>query len=43
MQAGVTTLEKNLKTSLKSKHRPAIWYSNPTPGDTPKEIQHRLL
>jgi hypothetical protein len=27
----------------KSKHRSAIWSSNPTPPDKPKGMQHRLL
>jgi hypothetical protein len=43
MQAGVTTLEKILEASSKSKQRSAIRPSNPTPGDIPKGMQHRLL
>jgi hypothetical protein len=35
--------KKNLETFYKFKHRPAIWSSNPTPGDIPKAKQHRLL
>jgi hypothetical protein len=33
MQAGASTLEKNLEASLKSKYRSAVGASNPTPGD----------
>jgi hypothetical protein len=40
MQASATTLENNMEVSLKTKHRPSIWSSNPTPGDIPKGLQH---
>jgi hypothetical protein len=43
MQANATSLEKNLETSWKSKHKSAIWSSNTTPGDIPKGMWHRLL
>jgi hypothetical protein len=36
MQAGATTLENNMETSEKSKHKSAIRSSNPTPRDIPK-------
>jgi hypothetical protein len=43
MQASATTLEKNLEASYKSNHKSAIWSSNPTPGNIPKGMRHRLL
>jgi hypothetical protein len=43
MQTSTTTLENNMEASLKTKHRSAIWSSNPTPRDIPKGMWHRLL
>jgi hypothetical protein len=43
MQAGASTLEKNLEACLKSKYRSAIGASNPTLKDIPKRMQQRLL
>jgi hypothetical protein len=40
---GASTLEENLEACLKSKYRSATGARNPTPGDIPKGMQHRLL
>jgi hypothetical protein len=39
----VQPLWKKIWRLKKSKHRSAIWSSNPTPGDITKGMQHRLL
>jgi hypothetical protein len=40
----VQQLWKNIWRVLRNqKHRSAIWSSNPTPGDIPQGMQHRLL
>jgi hypothetical protein len=47
MQSNAITLENNMEASLKSKHRSAIWSSNPNPKDIPKgkwlSLLQRLL
>jgi hypothetical protein len=44
IQASTTTLENNMEICLKkTKHRSAIWSSNPTPRDVPKGMRLSLL